>query len=313
MNKKKKFKKVLIVLGGTSGERAVSLDSGKACLKALKKKNYKVSTFDPKFKNLTLIDKKKTDVIFNALHGKDGEDGVAQSYFEYLKIPYTHSGVISSYNSMNKTISKEIFIKNKILTPKYFSIFNFEFKNSNIKKLLIKNRIHFPVVVKPISEGSSLGVKIVKNLNQLLKFSKSLFKYYDQLIFEQYIGGQEIQAAVINKVPIGAIELVPKRSFYDYKAKYSKSAKTKHIMPARLNKNKYNQILKIAKKAHLALECKGVTRSDFKYYKDKFYLLEINTQPGMTSLSLVPEIANYCGISFENLVEKILLDASINR
>ena len=313
MNKKKKFKKVLIVLGGTSGERAVSLDSGKACLKALKKKNYKVSTFDPKFKNLTLIDKKKTDVIFNALHGKDGEDGVAQSYFEYLKIPYTHSGVISSYNSMNKTISKEIFIKNKILTPKYFSIFNFEFKNSNIKKLLIKNRIHFPVVVKPISEGSSLGVKIVKNLNQLQKFSKSLFKYYDQLIFEQYIGGQEIQAAVINKVPIGAIELVPKRSFYDYKAKYSKSAKTKHIMPARLNKNKYNQILKIAKKAHLALECKGVTRSDFKYFKDKFYLLEINTQPGMTSLSLVPEIANYCGISFENLVEKILLDASINR
>ena len=301
------------MLGGTSGERAVSLDSGKACLKALKKKNYKVSTFDPKFKNLTLIDKKKTDVIFNALHGKDGEDGVAQSYFEYLKIPYTHSGVISSYNSMNKTISKEIFIKNKILTPQYFSIFNFEFKNSNIKKLLIKNRIHFPVVVKPISEGSSLGVKIVKNLNQLQKFSKSLFKYYDQLIFEQYIGGQEIQAAVINKVPIGAIELVPKRSFYDYKAKYSKSAKTKHIMPARLNKNKYNQILKIAKKAHLALECKGVTRSDFKYFKNKFYLLEINTQPGMTSLSLVPEIANYCGISFENLVEKILLDASINR
>ena len=313
MNKKKKFKKVLILLGGTSGERAVSLDSGKACLKALKKKNYKVSTFDPKFKNLTLIDKKKTDVIFNALHGKDGEDGVAQSYFEYLKIPYTHSGVISSYNSMNKTISKEIFIKNKILTPKYFSIFNFEYKNSNIKKLLIKNRIHFPVVVKPISEGSSLGVKITKNLNQLQKFSKSLFKYYDQLIFEQYIGGQEIQVAVINKVPIGAIELVPKRSFYDYKAKYLKSAKTKHIMPARLNKNKYNQILKIAKKAHLALECKGVTRSDFKYFKNKFYLLEINTQPGMTSLSLVPEIANYCGISFDNLVEKILLDASVNR
>ena len=214
---------------------------------------------------------------------------------------------------MNKTISKEIFIKNKILTPKYFSIFNFEFKNSNIKKLLIKNRIHFPVVVKPISEGSSLGVKITKNLNQLQKFSKSLFKYYDQLIFEQYIGGQEIQVAVINKVPIGAIELVPKRSFYDYKAKYLKSAKTKHIMPARLNKNKYNQILKIAKKAHLALECKGVTRSDFKYFKNKFYLLEINTQPGMTSLSLVPEIANYCGISFDNLVEKILLDASVNR
>ena len=117
---KKKFKKVTVVLGGTSGERAVSLDSGKACIKALKKKNYLVSTFDPKFKNLNLIDKNKTDVIFNALHGKGGEDGVAQSYFEYLKIPYTHSGVISSYSSMDKIISKEIFLKNNILTPKFF-------------------------------------------------------------------------------------------------------------------------------------------------------------------------------------------------
>jgi len=119
---KKKFKKVLVVLGGTSGERAISIESGKACIKALRKLGYKVSTFDPKLKNFNLIDKKKTDVIFNALHGKDGEDGVAQSYFEYLKIPYTHSGVISSFNAMDKIISKEIFLKNKIKTPKYFSI-----------------------------------------------------------------------------------------------------------------------------------------------------------------------------------------------
>ena len=117
---KKKFKNILVVLGGNSGERNVSLDSGKACIKALKKKGYRVSSFDPKFKNLNLINKKKVDVIFNSLHGKDGEDGVAQSYFEYLKIPYTHSGVISSFNAMNKIISKEIFIKNKIKTPKFF-------------------------------------------------------------------------------------------------------------------------------------------------------------------------------------------------
>ena len=117
---KKKFKRVLVVLGGTSGERAISFESGRACAKALKKKKYSVSLFDPKFKNLNLIKKNSTDVIFNALHGKDGEDGIAQSYFEYLRIPYTHSGVISSYNSMNKVISKKIFIKNKILTPKYF-------------------------------------------------------------------------------------------------------------------------------------------------------------------------------------------------
>ena len=116
---KKKFNKVLVVLGGTSGERAISLDTGKACIKALRAKKYKVSTFDPKFKNFNLIDKRKIDVIFNALHGKNGEDGIAQTYFEYLKIPYTHSGVISSYNAMNKIISKKIFIKSKILTPKY--------------------------------------------------------------------------------------------------------------------------------------------------------------------------------------------------
>ena len=310
---KKKFKNVLVVLGGNSGERAVSLDSGRACIKALKKKNYNVSTFDPKFKNFNLINKKNIDVIFNALHGKNGEDGIAQSYFEYLKLPYTHSGVISSYNAMNKIVSKEIFVKNKIITPKFFTIKPIEFNIQKLNKIIINKKINFPIVVKPTNEGSSLGVEICKNKNQLLSATKKLFKKYDQLIFEEYIGGQEIQAAVINSEPLGAIELVPKRLFYDYKAKYTKGAKTKHIMPARLNKNKYKEVLKIAKKTHNALGCRGVTRSDFKFFKNKFNILEINTQPGMTNLSLVPEIARYKGLSFENLVEKILLDASINR
>ena len=310
---KKKFKNVLVVLGGTSGERAVSLDSGKACIKALKKKKYNVSIFDPKIKNLNLINKKKVDVIFNALHGKDGEDGVAQSYFEYLKIPYTHSGVISSYNAMNKIISKKIFIKHKIKTPEFFIMQKEEFNNKKIKKILINKRISFPVVIKPVNEGSSLGVQVCKSFLSLIKNTKNLFKKYDQLILEKYIGGQEIQVAVINSNSIGAIELIPKRSFYDYKAKYTRAAKTKHVMPARLSKKKYSQVLLIAKKAHQVLQCKGVTRSDFKFFKNKFYLLEINTQPGMTNLSLVPEIANYKGLNFENLVEKILLDASINR
>jgi len=310
---KKKFKNVLVVLGGNSGERAVSLDSGKACIKALKKKNYNVSIFDPKFKNFNLINKKNIDVIFNALHGKNGEDGIAQSYFEYLKLPYTHSGVISSYNAMNKIISKEIFFKNKIKTPKFFTIHKKKFNIQKLKKNIINKKIKLPVVVKPINEGSSLGVEVCKNKNQLLSATKKLFKKYDQLIFEEYIGGQEIQVAVINGEPLGAIELVPKRLFYDYKAKYTKGAKTKHIMPARLNKKKYNEVLQIAKKTHQVLGCKGVTRSDFKFFKKKFNLLEINTQPGMTNLSLVPEIASYKGLSFENLVEKILSDASINR
>ena len=133
MNKKKKFKKVLVVLGGNSGERAVSLDSGKACVRALKKKKYNVTTFDPKFKNFNLINKNNVDVIFNALHGRDGEDGVAQSYFEYLRIPYTHSGVVSSHNAMDKVISKKIFIKNNILTPKFFTLGKEEFKKNILK------------------------------------------------------------------------------------------------------------------------------------------------------------------------------------
>ena len=309
---KKKFKNILVVLGGTSGERAVSLESGKACIKALKKIKYKVSSFDPQKKNFNLIDRNKTDAIFNALHGKDGEDGVAQSYFEYIKIPYTHSGVISSFNAMDKLISKKIFLKNKLKTPKYFSI-NKNFKTSSINEKLKLKRIHFPVIAKPINEGSSLGVELCKNKKTLINSLKKLVKKYGRAMVEQYIPGQEIQVAIINGRPIGAIELVPKRQFYDYKAKYTKSAKTKHIMPARLPKLKYSEVLKIARKTHNAFKCRGVTRADFKFFKGNFYLLEINTQPGMTSLSLVPEIANYKGINFEQLVEKILLDASINK
>ena len=309
---KKKFKNILVVLGGTSGERAVSLESGKACIKALKKIKYKVFSFDPQKKNFNLINKNKTDAIFNALHGKDGEDGVAQSYFEYLKIPYTHSGVISSFNAMDKLISKKIFFKNKIKTPKYFSI-NKNDDISSVEKRLKLKRINYPVIVKPINEGSSLGVELCKNKKNLINSTKKLLKKYGRAIVEKYIPGQEIQVAIINGKPLGAIELIPKRQFYDYKAKYTKSAKTKHIMPARLSKLKYSEVLNIAKKTHDAFKCRGVTRADFKFYKGNFYLLEINTQPGMTSLSLVPEIANYKGINFEQLVEKILLDASINK
>ena len=311
--KNKKFKNVLVVLGGTSGERAISLESGRACIKALKKKDYKVSSFDPKIQNFNLINKKKVDVIFNALHGRDGEDGVAQSYFEYLKIPYTHSGVISSFNAMNKLISKKIFIKNNIKTPKFVSIKKTKYKAKKLQKIVSSKKINFPIVLKPINEGSSLGVVICNNKEKLFRSFNFLLKKYDELLLEEYIGGQEIQVAVINNDPIGAIELVPKRLFYDYKAKYTKKAKTKHLMPARLSKKKYNEVLNIAKKSHNVLKCRGVTRSDFKFFNNIFYLLEINTQPGMTSLSLVPEIAKFKGLTFENLVEKILLDASINK
>ena len=147
---------------------------------------------------------------------------------------------------------------------------------------------------------------------QLINYKKLITKY-DQIIVEEYIPGKEIQVAVMGNKPLGAIELKPKREFYDYRAKYSSKAKTEHIMPASISKKNYKQVLNIALKAHKVLKCKGVTRSDFRFFKNKFYLLETNTQPGMTKLSLVPEIASYCGLKFEDLVMWIVRDASINR
>ena len=307
-----KKKNNLIIQGGVSNEREISLKSGKACIKELKKLKYKVIVFDPAKEHLSKIKQyeKKVDLIFNALHGRDGEDGIVQSYFEYFKIPYTHSGVISSMNAMDKIISKKIFNKNNLLTPNYITLNSVNYTKKIKKKL--KNFI-YPVVVKPSNEGSSIGVEICKNLLQLNSSVNKLIKNYKTLIVEEYVGGQEIQVAVINGKAIGAIELQPRRKFYDYKAKYSKSAYTRHIMPANLNKNNYNKALKLGKKVHQLLKCRGVTRSDFKFINNKFYLLEINTQPGMTNLSLVPEIAKYAGITFKQLIKKIIDDASINK
>ena len=306
-------KKVLVVLGGNSKEREISIKTGKACIAALKKLGYNINSLDPKKKSFFDIKKSKSDVIFNALHGEEGEDGYAQSFFEFSKIPYTHSGVISSMNAMNKLISKKIFIKNKIKTPSYEIVKKKKFQLLKFKKSVLAKKFRYPLVVKPNNEGSSIGVKICKNTIVLKKNINNLLKTYDTLLVESFIGGQEIQVAVLNGKALGAIELKPKRKFYDYKAKYLKSAKTDHIMPANISKNKYNEVLKIAERAHKILGCRGVTRSDFKFANNKFYLLEINTQPGMTDLSLVPEIANYKKISFKKLVQKLILDASLNK
>jgi D-alanine-D-alanine ligase len=308
-------KTILVIQGGTSSERKVSLNSGKACTRALKKLKYKVLTFDPAKEHLSKIKKykQKVNLIFNALHGRDGEDGIAQSYFEYFEIPYTHSGVISSMNAMDKITSKKIFKKNNLLTPNYIALNSVNYKKSLKEKFLKNSNFKYPVVVKPSNEGSSIGVKICKNFNQLKMSIVKLIKNYKTLIVENYIAGQEIQVAVINGKALGAIELKPKRKFYDYKAKYSKAALTKHIMPAGINKNNYNIVLKLAEKAHKVLQCKGVTRSDFKLTNNRFFLLEINTQPGMTNLSLVPEIAKYSGMTFKILIKKIIDDASVNR
>ena len=297
---------VVVLMGGLSGERQISFLSGQACSKALKKKGYKVINLDAKGYFAEKLKKLKPKIVFNALHGRYGEDGFVQSVLEFLKIPYTHSGVIASSLAMDKELSKLIFKKNKIKVPKYLVL-----EKGNESKL--NKKIIFPAVIKPTNEGSSLGVYICKNLIQLKSKYKKLIKKYDKVIIEEYIPGKEVQVAVMGKKALGAIELIPKRRFYDYTAKYSNKAKTKHIMPARVSKKKYQEVLNLAKKAHKVLGCRGITRSDFRFFKNKFYLLETNTQPGMTKLSLVPEIAKYCGINFEDLVLWMIKDASYNR
>ena len=302
-------KRILVLCGGISKERLISLDTGKQVANELKKNKYRVITSEPDHTLLKNIKLFKPDIIFNALHGQFGEDGYIQTILETQKIPYTHSGVIASSIAMDKEISKKIFIKNKILTPKYIKFDYRKNKMSIIKN--IEKKLKFPVVIKPINEGSSVHVYICTKKN-IIKNLKTL-SIYNQILIEEFIGGREIQVAIMGTKTLGAIELKPKRKFYDYKAKYNSNAKTKHIIPVNINKKDLQKITTITRKAHQLIGCKGVTRSDFKFYKGKFYLLEVNTQPGMTKLSLVPEIANHIGLSFIQLIEWILKDASINR
>ena len=302
-------KKILIISGGISKERVISLDTGKQVAKELKKNGYKVKIVEPDYKLIDSIRIFKPKVIFNALHGQFGEDGYIQTILETTKIPYTHSGVISSAIAMDKEISKKIFIKNNILTPKYIK-YSFNKTKGNLLRL-IESKLKFPVVIKPINEGSSVNVFICTKSNLFENLNK--LKEYKNIIIEEFIAGREIQAAIIGSKKLGAIELKPKRKFYDFQAKYNPKAKTRHIIPVDLNKKKYDELMNISLNVHKLIGCSGVTRSDFKYFKNKFYLLEINTQPGMTKLSLVPEIAAFKGISFIKLIELLLRDAKTNK
>ncbi len=302
-------KKILIISGGISKEREISLQTGNQVAKELKNNKYKVKICEPNHNLFNVIKKFKPNKIFNALHGQYGEDGYIQSILENIGIPYTHSGVIASAKAMDKEISKKIFIKHKILTPKYIKYsFDDHYKDLNTK---IKKKFGFPVVIKPINEGSSVNVYICNKLNLKTKLKK--LKIYKEILIEQFIPGREIQAAILGNKKLGAIELKPKRKFYDYEAKYNSKAKTKHIIPVDLSKKKFNELMKISLIVHNLLGCRGVSRSDYKYYKNKFYLLETNTQPGMTKLSLVPEICMHKGINFIKLIRLLLDDASTNK
>ena len=306
------MKKILIVAGGYSSEREISLQTAKSVYSELKKnKKYALRIKEPDGNFVKELRLYKPNIVLNLLHGRYGEDGYIQAVLESEKVNYTHSGVLSSSLAIDKELSKKIFLKNKILTPKYIKyIFK---KNIDKKKIIqkIQRKLYFPVVIKPINEGSSVNVFICNKSNFIKNLSK--LKNYGEILIEKYIPGREIQVAILGKKELGVIELIPKRKFYDYEAKYNPKAKTKHVIPVNISKNNYHKVTNIALKAHMLLKCRGVTRSDFRFYKNKFYLLEINTQPGMTSLSLVPEIARYKNISFKNLIQKIIEDASINK
>ena len=303
-------KKILILSGGISKERLISLDTGFQVAKELKKNGYKIKISEPDNNLEKNIKEFKPSVIFNALHGQFGEDGYIQTILEQYQIPYTHSGPIASSIAMDKEISKKIFINNKINTPKFIK-YSFDKKKSTKLIEKINDKLKFPVVVKPINEGSSVNVYICtkKNITKILKSMED----YKEVMIEEFIAGREIQVAIMGNKKLGAIELKPKRKFYDYDAKYNTNAKTQHIIPVEISRNKLNEVMNMALKAHKVIACRGVSRSDFKFYRNKFYLLEINTQPGMTKLSLVPEIAAYKGISFIKLIEWILKDASTKR
>ena len=306
------MKKIFILAGGYSKEREISLSTANSVYSELAKdKKYKIQINEPDGQFVKNLRKFRPDIVLNLLHGRYGEDGYIQAILESEKIKYTHSGVLSSSLAIDKDISKKIFIKNKILTPKYIKYSNKHVSNKFNLLNKIDKKLGFPVVIKPLNEGSSVNVFICSKLNLLKNIIK--LKEYDEIIIEEYIPGREIQVAILSEKVLGAIELKPKRKFYDYQAKYNPNSKTEHIIPINISESQYLNVTNIALKAHKLLKCRGVSRSDFRFNGNKFYLLEINTQPGMTSLSLVPEIAKFNNITFKNLIKKILKDASINK
>ena len=296
-------KKVMVLMGGFSSEKEVSLESGKGVVKALKNKGYEVikhNLTDTK-KFITALNKHKPDVVFNALHGNWGEDGTISALLDLLQIPYTHSGMLASSIGMNKYITKLIAEKIGIKTAlgERLTFAEFQKKASSFKR---------PFVVKPVSDGSSVGVYIVQNKQDLNKVKYDSLS--TELLVEKYISGRELTVMCFKGKSYVVTELNAKKGFYDYKNKYTSGA-TNHILPADLPEIVKKTCLDYAEKIHTALKCKTVSRSDFRYNpEDGVVFLEINTHPGLTALSLVPEQARFIGISYEDLCQTLVEEAS---
>ena len=296
---------VAVLKGGFSAEREVSLTSGAAVEKALLALGHTVTAIDVGADVVERLKAAKPDVAFNALHGRFGEDGCMQGILELLKIPYTHSGVLASAVAMDKPMAKVVFAAAGLRVAEGLVAKKEELFNRDI--------IARPYVVKPANEGSSVGVKLMLQGDNFF-FTEQNWPYGDTVLVEKYIAGRELTVAVLDDVPLGVTEITTQSGFYDYDNKYTAGGST-HICPAPLPKDKYDEVMELAVRAHKALGCRSLSRSDFRYDEQgdgQFYILETNTQPGMTRLSLSPELAAYAGISFNELVARLIASARLD-
>lgn len=306
-----RFTQVAVLMGGWSAEREVSLSTGEACAEALRRAGFQVTPIDVKRNIPEVLADLRPDVAFNALHGKWGEDGCMAAILETLEIPYTHSGVLASAIAMDKVRSKILFAQAGIPVA-----------DSRIVDLELAAQEHplpLPYVLKPQAQGSSVGVHIVDHSSNgpasIILEQREI--YGDQVLAERFIPGKELTCAVMGDVALGVIDILPAVGFYDYRAKYAPGGSV-HVLPAEIPRDVYRKTQQYALAAHQAVGCKGVSRADFRYddtpgSDGELILLEINTQPGMTGTSLVPELAAHAGHSFEELVTWMVNDASVNR
>lgn len=296
--------RVAVLMGGWSAEREVSLNSGASVVKALMSLGYQVTAIDVQRDIAQLLTRlfPRPDVVFNALHGRFGEDGCIQGILNILDIPYTHSGLLASALAMDKPAAKKVFASAGI--PIAESVM------ASREILIQGDPIPRPYVIKPSNEGSSVGVRIVQSGDNVHLFEETSWPYGSSVMVERYVPGRELTVAVMGDKALGCLEIRPKQGFYDYANKYT-DGKADHIVPAPIPKPVYDEICRLAVLAHQCLGCRGVSRSDFRYddAKGELIILETNTQPGMTSLSLVPEIAQAAGISFPQLVDWMVKEA----
>ena len=301
---------VAVLMGGWSAEREISLVSGRACADALARRNYRVSTLDVGRDLSARLAELGPDVAFNALHGRLGEDGCVQGVLEVMGLPYTHSGVLASALSMNKPAAKHVFAEAGLPCAESVVVTREAVATAHVMEP--------PYVLKPLAEGSSVGVRIVQAGDNASGIDLSAWEYGDDVMVERYVPGREITVAVMDGEPLAALEILADAgAFYDWTSKYAPGG-SRHLVPAPIATSAYDQALTIAAEAHRALGCRGITRADLRYddtdgEPGRLYLLEVNTQPGMTPTSLVPEIAAWRGISFDALVAWMVEDATCPR